>query len=103
MITIGMLAAWFILSSFVFLILSIFLEKQMIAGGFLEKIYESQVAKYAARIKILEIGQVAEKISNAMDDLARGRRNFRKNSNNRKQQQLFTGSDLWQNEGLGDI
>ena len=80
-----------------------FLEKQMIAGGFLEKIYESQVAKYAARIKILEIGQVAEKISNAMDDLARGRRNFRKNSNNRKQQQLFTGSDLWQNEGLGDI
>jgi F0F1-type ATP synthase gamma subunit len=80
-----------------------FLEKQMIAGGFLEKIYESQVAKYAARIKILEIGQVAEKISSAMDDLARGRRNFRKNSNNRKQQQLFTGSDLWQNEGLGDI
>ncbi len=80
-----------------------FLEQQMISGGFLEKIYESQVAKYAARIKILEIGQVAEKISNALDDLARGRRNFRKNNNNRKQLQLFTGSDLWQNEGLTDI
>lgn len=77
-----------------------FLENQMISGHFLEKVYESQVAKYAARIKILEIGQVAEKISSAIDQLARGKRNLRKSTNNKKQQQLFTGSDLWEKEGI---
>lgn len=77
-----------------------FLEKQMIAGGFLQKIYEAQVAKYAARIKILEIGQVAEKISEAIGDLSRTRRRVRKSINNKKQQQLFTGSELWQEEGM---
>lgn len=73
-----------------------FLEKQMIAGDFLQKIYESQVAKYAARIKILEIGQVAEKISQALDQLGRDRSKVRKTTNNKKQQQLFCGSNLWQ-------
>lgn len=72
-----------------------FLENQMIASGFLQKIYESQIAKYAARIKILEIGQVAEKISSVTGDLSRSRRRFRKALNNKKQQQLFTGSNLW--------
>lgn len=77
-----------------------FLENQLISGKFVQKVYESEIAKYAARIKILEIGQVAEKISEAVSDLNRGRRNFRKSQNNKKQQQLFTGSELWKNEGL---
>lgn len=77
-----------------------YLEQQMIAGGVLEKVYESQVAKYAARIKILEIGQVAQKISDAVEGLARGKRNLRKSTNNKKQMQLFTGSSLWQEEGI---
>ena len=69
----------------------------------MEKIYESKVAKYAARIKILEIGQGAQKISDALGDLAKGKRNVRKSSNNRKQQQLFTGATVWQQEGITNI
>ena len=80
-----------------------FLEKQIIAGDFLQKIYESQLAKYGARIKILEIGQVAEKISEAIDTLGRFRRKVRKNVNNKKQLQLFTGSNLWQKETTWEI
>lgn len=73
-----------------------FLENQMIASGFAQKLYESQIAKYAARIKILEIGQVAEKISSAVDDLSRGKRRYRKLAYNKKQQQLYVGAGLWQ-------
>ena len=73
-----------------------FLENQMIASGFMQKLYESQIAKYAARIKILEIGQVAEKISSAFDDLSRGKRRYRKLNYNKKQQQLYVGAGLWQ-------
>ena len=72
-----------------------FLENQMILGDLLAKIYHAQVAKYAARIKILEIGQVAEKISQAMDQLGKSRRKVRKSVYNKKQQQLFVGSSLW--------
>lgn len=80
-----------------------FLENQMIAGDFLQKIYESQLAKYGARIKILEIGQVAEKISEALDSLGRFRRKVRKNVSNKKQMQLFCGSQLWQKETITEL
>ncbi|HSX58023.1 MAG TPA: F0F1 ATP synthase subunit gamma [Candidatus Saccharimonadales bacterium] len=73
-----------------------FFEKEVIHGLFQKKIYESQIARYGARIKILEIGQVAEKMSEVLGDLSRGRRKVRKNLTNKKQLQLYTGSDLWQ-------
>lgn len=77
-----------------------FLEEQIISGGFLQKIYQAQVAKYAARIKILEIGQVAEELSQALDSLARNRRRFRKYSANKKQGALYGGAGLWQTQGI---
>lgn len=73
-----------------------FLESQIIAGAFVSKLYESGVAKFAARVKLLEIGQVAERISAATDVLQKGKLKARKESNNRKQMQLFTGANLWQ-------
>jgi len=71
------------------------IEAEIIQALVQKKIYESQIAKYAARIKILEIGQVAEKMSQVLGDLARGRRKVHKNLNNKKQLQLYTGVDLW--------
>lgn len=72
-----------------------FFEEEVIKGLLQKKVYESQIARYAARIKILEIGQVAEKMSQVIGDLSRGKRKVHKNLNNKKQLQLYTGVDLW--------
>lgn len=71
------------------------LEEDVMFGLLNEKIYKSQITKYAARIKTLEIGQVAEKMSQVMGDLSRGRRKVHKSLSNKKQLQLYTGVDLW--------
>ncbi len=73
-----------------------FFEKQIISALLEEKVYQSQKARYAARIKILEIGQVAEKMSQQLGELDRGRRNVARMLNNKKQQQLYGGLALWQ-------
>ena len=72
-----------------------FFEEAVINAMLQLKIYESQIARYAARIKILEIGQVAEKMSQVIGDLSRGKRKVRKSLSNKKQLQLYTGVDLW--------
>lgn len=72
-----------------------FFEKEVINAQLQKRVYESQIARYAARIKILEIGQVAEQMSKVLGDLSRGKITVRKNLNNKKQLQLYTGSDLW--------
>jgi F0F1-type ATP synthase gamma subunit len=72
-----------------------FFENEVIKASLKRRVYESQIARYAARIKILEIGQVAEAMSKVLGDLNRGRLKVRKNLNNKKQLQLYTGSQLW--------
>lgn len=72
-----------------------FFEEEVINALLQLKVYESQIARYAARIKILEIGQVAEKMSQVIGDLSRGRRKVHKSLNNKKQLQLYTGVELW--------
>ena len=72
-----------------------FFEEAVINAMLQLKIYESQIARYAARIKILEIGQVAEKMSQVIGDLSRGKRKVRKSLSNKKQLQLYTGVELW--------
>lgn len=72
-----------------------FFENEVINASLQKRIYEAQIARYAARIKILEIGQVAEQMSKVLGDLSRGKVRVRKNLNNKKQLQLYTGMDLW--------
>lgn len=72
-----------------------FFEKEVINANLQKRVYQSQIARYAARIKILEIGQVAEQMSKVLGDLSRGKLKVRKNLNNKKQLQLYTGLDLW--------
>src|SRR3989304_9648538 len=71
-----------------------FFEKELIKALLQEKIYQSQKAKYAARIKILEIGQVAEKMSEILSNLDRGRRKVSRTVANKKQQQLYSALGL---------
>lgn len=78
----------------------VFLETQIIAGSILEKILQTGVAKYAVRVKILEIGQVAQRISEALDQIGKNRLRVRKHINNKKQLQLLTGAALWKQEGI---
>ena len=72
-----------------------FFEEEVINALLQLKIYESQIARFAARIKILEIGQVAEKMSQVIGDLSRGKRKVHKSLSNKKQLQLYTGVELW--------
>lgn len=72
-----------------------FFEIEVVNALLQLKIYQSQIARYAARIKILEIGQVAEKMSQVLGDLSRGRRKVHKSLSNKKQLQLYTGVELW--------
>lgn len=72
-----------------------FFEEEVINAMLQLKVYQSQIARYAARIKILEIGQVAEKMSQVIGDLSKGRKKVHKSLNNKKQLQLYTGVDLW--------
>lgn len=72
-----------------------FFENEVIKANLQKRIYEAQIARHAARIKILEIGQVAEQMSKVLGDLNRGRIKVKKNLANKKQLQLYTGSELW--------
>lgn len=72
-----------------------YMERETIHAQLQLKIYQAQIARYAARIKILEIGQVAEKMSQVIGDLNKSRVKVHKNLNNKKQLQLYTGVNLW--------
>lgn len=80
-----------------------FLEEQCIAGEFLAKLYESGLAKYGYRVKILQIGQVAQRISQALDELSKSKLAFSKISKNKKQSQLFSGSRLWAGDRIASV
>src|SRR3989344_2220546 len=81
----------------------VFLEEQFIAGKFLAKLYESGLAKYGYRVKILQIGQVAQRISQALDELSKSKLAFSKISKNKKQSQLFSGSRLWTGDQIVSV
>ncbi len=76
------------------------LEKQMIASAFLEKLFETGLTKNAVRVKILEIGAIAERISAAFDMLAKYKVRYTKDSNNRKQTQLYGSRSTWEKRGM---
>lgn len=80
-----------------------FLEDQLIAGRFVQKLYVSGLAKYGYRVKILQVGEVARRLSEAMDQLARARRKVNKIVKNSKQNQLFGSMRAWGQEELVNI
>ncbi len=76
------------------------LEKQIIASSFLQKLYETGLTKNAVTVKVLEIGVIAERINAAFLQIAKYKLRLNKDTNNRKQTQLFGSRDLWQKGGI---
>lgn len=76
------------------------LEKQIISSTFMQKLFESGLAKNAVSVKILEIGAIAERINAAFGQLAKWKLRYNKDVANRKQTQLYASRSLWQKGGI---
>ncbi len=72
------------------------LEKQIISSAFMQKLFESGLAKNAVAVKILEIGAIAERINQAFGRLALLKLRFTKDVSNRKQIQLYGSRHHWE-------
>lgn len=77
-----------------------FLEKQIITSGFLQKLYENGLAKSAIRVRILEIGEIAEKLTEAMEKFEQYKRKVLRSLNNRKLANLYSSSSVWGSESI---
>lgn len=77
-----------------------YLEHQLITGNFLQKLYENGLAKSAIRVKILEIGEIAERLAVAMDMFERYKRKVNREINNRKLINLYSGSSVWHEQSI---
>lgn len=76
------------------------LEKQIISSTFMQKLFESGLAKNAVSVKILEIGAIAERINAAFGQLAKWKLRYNKDVANRKQTQLYASRSIWQKGGI---
>lgn len=72
-----------------------FCEKEKVAVLLQEKIFESQLARFGAKIKLVEVGQVAMKISEVIGNIDKSRLRVRKRISNKKQMEIFCGYNLW--------
>lgn len=80
-----------------------FLEKQIITSNLLQKLFENGLAKGAIRIRILEIGEIAEKLTETMEKFEIYKKKVVRNINNRKQTSLYGASSAWQSESIFTI
>lgn len=60
-----------------------------------EKIYQAQLAQFGAKIKIIEIGQVAQKISEVIENIDKARARLGRKLFNKKQMEVFYGYNVW--------
>src|SRR3990167_8846492 len=77
-----------------------YMEKQLITGSLLEKLYENGLAKTAVRIKILEIGEIAQRLSVAVEKFEKYKRKVNRQINNRKLVNLYSGSNVWREKSI---
>ena len=77
-----------------------FLEKQIITSNLLQRLFENGLAKGAIRVRILEIGEIAEKLTESMEKFEIYKKKVVRNINNRKQAGLYGASSVWQSESI---
>ncbi len=78
----------------------VYLENQILTGALLQKLYENGLAKSAVRVKILEIGEIAERLTVALERFAKFKRKVNREIDNRKQVNLYSGQSVWQKESI---
>jgi len=77
-----------------------FLEKQIITSQLLQKLYENGLAKNAIRVKILEIGEIAERLSENIEKFEKFKIKVIRSINNRKMAALYSSRDMWQSSSI---
>lgn len=80
-----------------------YLEQQIITSQLLQKMYENGLAKSAIRVKILEIGEIAQKLSEAIEKFEIYKRKVLRDISNRKLINLYSSSDVWRSESIFTI
>lgn len=77
-----------------------YLEKQIVTNQLLQKMYENGLAKSAIRVRILEIGEIAERLTETMEKFEKLKVKFAHEVNNRKLANLYGSRDVWQSESI---
>ena len=77
-----------------------FLEKQILSSSFLQKLFENGLAKGAIRVRILEIGEIAERLAESMEKFEIYKKKVVRDINNRKLVSLYSGSNIWHRESI---
>ena len=77
-----------------------FLEKQILSSNLLQKLFENGLAKGAIRVRILEIGEIAERLSESMEKFEIYKKKVIRDINNRKLVSLYSGSNIWHRESI---
>jgi len=73
-----------------------FFETEIIDALFSQKVFEHQLARFAARMVAMD--QATENANLALNKLDREYKGFRRKSLNKKQLEVFAGFELWQRE-----
>lgn len=76
------------------------LEKHLLTGALLEKLYQNGLAKSAVRVKILEIGEIAERLTVAIDKFKKYKAKVNRAVNNKKLISLYSGSSIWREKSI---
>lgn len=79
------------------------LEQQLISSSFLSKLYESGMAKFGYRTKVLQIGIVAQKLFEMEEMLGKFKVQISKKNKNRKQNELFSTSSFWEKPDISSL
>lgn len=77
-----------------------FLEKQILSSNLLQKLFENGLAKGAIRVRILEIGEIAERLAESMEKFEIYKKKVVRDINNRKLVSLYSGSNIWHRESI---
>ncbi len=77
-----------------------FLEKHILSSNLLQKLFENGLAKGAIRVRMLEIGEIAERLAESMEKFEIYKKKVIRDINNRKLESLYSGSNIWHRESI---
>ncbi len=77
-----------------------YLEQQIVTNQLLQKMYENGLAKNSVRVRILEIGEIAQRLTEAIERFEKLKRKFGHEINNRKLANLYSSRGAWENRSI---
>lgn len=77
-----------------------YLEQQIVTNQLLQKMYENGLSKGAIRVRILEIGEIAQRLSETLEKFEKLKRKFGHEINNRKLANLYSSRSVWESRSM---